>query len=287
MGLASGAHAQAEDSVKAAFAAGKPIIDLRLRVENVDQDPIINDAHATTFRARLGFETGKAWNTALLIEGEGVLPIQSNYRPDPAVASMTAYPVVADPEGYEVNRFQLTNTSLPGTTLTLGRQRIALDDQRFVGPVGWRQNEQTLDALRMVNKSVKNLVIDATYFNKLNRVFGEDSPQGDYEGDSALLNVGYQFKLGKLSAFNYLLDFENIVGVPAAVRDSTNTLGARFAGEKTAGAVKLGYAVSYAQQSDHGDNPLQFDLDYRFAEFGVTVKQFTLGTGRSSWRVTA
>ena len=64
---------------------------------------------------------------------------------------MVTYPVVPDPESYEVNRFQLTNTSLPGTTLTLGRQRIVLDDQRFVGNVGWRQNEQTFDAFRIVN----------------------------------------------------------------------------------------------------------------------------------------
>jgi hypothetical protein len=187
--------------------------------------------------------------------------------------------VVADAENYEVNRFQITNTSLPGTTITLGRQRIALDDQRFVGPVGWRQNEQTFDALRVVNRSIANLVIDATYFDKVNRVFGERSPQGDYEGDSGLLNVSYQTKAGKLTAFGYLLDFENIVGVPAAVRDSTRTVGARFAGEQPVGKLKLAYALSYAQQSEWADNPLSFDLDYQFAEGSVTWRQFTLGVG--------
>jgi hypothetical protein len=278
-GLAGTAHADGLDPVKTAFGETKPIFDLRLRAENVDQDGIANDAHATTVRARLGFETGKAWNTALLIEGEGVLPIQDEYRPDPMVASMTAYPVVADPEGYEINRFQLTNTSLPGTTLTLGRQRIALDDQRFVGPVAWRQNEQTFDAFRVVNKSVKNLVIDATYFNKVNRLFGEDSPQGDFEGDSALLNVSYLTKLGKITAFSYLLDFENIATVPAAVRDSTSTYGLRFAGEKPAGKVKLAYAASYAEQAEYADNPLDFKLDYVFAELTASYKQFSLGYG--------
>jgi hypothetical protein len=274
------AVAQADTApLKNALAETKPILDLRLRTENVDQDGIANDAHATTLRLRAGFETGKAWNTALLVEAEGVLPIQNDYRPDPMIASMTAYPVVADPEGYEINRFQLVNSSLPGTTLTLGRQRIALDDQRFVGPVGWRQNEQTFDALRMVNKSIKNLVIDATWFNKVNRLFGEESPQGDFEGDSALLNVSYQTKVGKLTAFNYLLEFENISTVPAAVRDSTNTRGLRFAGDKMAGKVKLAYAASYAQQSEYADNPLDFDLDYRYAELGATYKQFTLGYG--------
>jgi hypothetical protein len=279
LGAASIAQADGLDPVKGAFGETKPIFDLRLRAENVDQDGVLNDAHATTLRLRLGLETGKAWNTALLVEGEGVLPIQDDYRPDPMVASMTAYPVVADPEGYEINRFQLTNTSLPGTTLTLGRQRVALEDQRFVGPVGWRQNEQTFDAFRVVNRSVANLVVDATYFNKVNRLFGEDSPQGDFEGESGLLNLSYQTKAGKITAFDYLLDFENIVGVPAAVRDSTNTYGLRFAGEKPVGKLKLAYAASYAEQTDYADNPLSFNLDYAFGEFTATFRQFSLGYG--------
>ena len=90
---------------------------------------------------------GQGVEHALLIEGEAVVPIQDKYRPDPTSTDHSIYPVVADPEAYEFNRFQLTNTSLPGTTLTLGRQRIGLDDQRFVGGVAWRQNEQTFDAL--------------------------------------------------------------------------------------------------------------------------------------------
>ena len=209
--------------LQTAFSGIKPIFDARLRTEDVDQEGIANDANAITLRAHLGFETGKAWGTSLLVEGEAVVPIENDYRPDPLVPKKVTYPVVADPETYEINRFQLVNTSIPGTTLTLGRQRILLDDQRFVGNVGWRQNEQTFDALRIVNKSVKNLVLDATYLNRVNRIFGHDSPQGTYEGDSALLNASYQTKVGKITGFGYLLQFDSIVGVPAAVRDSTST----------------------------------------------------------------
>jgi alginate export protein len=257
----------------------KWLLDTRLRVENVDQAGIPEDAHATTLRLRAGFETAKKWNTSLLLEGEGVLPIQSNYRPDPLVADKTQYPVVADPESYEINRFQLVNTSLPGTTMTLGRQRLQLDDQRFMGSSAWRQNEQTFDALRVVNKSVKDLVIDATYFNRVNRVYGPDSPQGQYEGNSGLLNVSYQTKAGKITAFSYLFDFDNVPLVPAAVRDSNRTLGLRFAGEQPVGKGKIAYAASYAQQTDHADNPLDFDLDYRFVEVVGTYDKFSLGVG--------
>jgi hypothetical protein len=271
---------RAEDGAfQKAIGETKPLLDLRIRMENVDQDGIVEDAHATTVRARFGFETGKAWNTSLLVEGEGVLPIQDDYRPDPAVPTMTSYPVVADPESYEVNRFQLTTTA-GATTVTLGRQRIALDDQRFVGPVGWRQNEQTFDALRIVNKSVKGLTLDATYFTKVNRIFGEDSPQGDYKGDSGLFNTAWQTKkAGKITAFGYLLDFENVAGVPAAVRDSTSTYGLRWAGETPAGKIKLAYALSLAEQSDYADNPLDFDLGYRYGELTASYQQFSLGYG--------
>jgi hypothetical protein len=275
----SSAYADGANPLKGALGETKPIADLRLRSESVDQFGIADDAHAITLRARLGFETGKAWNTALLVEGEGTVPLRDDYRPDPAVPTRLNYPVVPDPENYELNRFQLVNTSIPGTTITLGRQRIALDDQRFVGPVGWRQNEQTFDALRIVNRSVARLVIDATYFNRVNRIFGHDSPQGRYEGDSALLNAGYQTKVGKITAFSYLLDFEDVVGVPAAVRDSSATYGLRFAGEAPAGKLKLTYAASYATQSDHADNPLQFDLDYLAGEFGVAFRQYSFGVG--------
>ena len=195
---------------------------------------------------------------------------------------MIAYPVVADDEAYEINRFQFTNTSLPGTTLTLGRQRILLDDQRFIGNSGWRQNEQTFDAFRMVNRTVTNLVLDATYLNRVNRVNGPDSPQGVYKGDGILLNAGYQTKIGKLSAFGYLLDFDPITNIPAGInpiRDSTSTYGLRFAGDKPVGKIKLAYAASYATQTDYGDNPLDFDLDYLFGELTATFRQFGLGVG--------
>ena len=280
LALVSIGQARADDAtLKSAMSETKLILDTRLRTEDVDQAGIANDANATTLRARLGFETGKVWGTSLLVEGEAVVPLEDDYRPDPMVPDMLTYPVVADPESYEFNRVQLVNTSIPGTTLTLGRQRILLDDQRFVGNVGWRQNEQTFDAFRIVNKSIKNLVLDATYLDKVNRVFGEDSPQGDYEGDSVLLNASYQTKAGKITGFGYLLEFDAIPGVPAAVRDSTSTYGLRFAGEAPVGKVKLAYIASWATQSDYADNPLSFDLDYVLAEVTASYKQFGLGAG--------
>jgi len=263
--------------IQAAIGETKPILEARLRFEHVDQDPIPKDAEAATLRARLGFETGKAWGTALLAEGEFVWPLTSRY--DSTVNGNSAYPVVADPESHELNRLQLTNTLIPMTTVTLGRQRITLDDHRFIGNVGWRQNEQTFDSVRIVNRSVPNLTLDVAYVTQVNRVFGKDSRQGRYEGDSLLANASWQFAVGKLTGFGYRVEIEPIAGAPAAVRDSSDTFGLRFAGERALRSAKVAYVASYANQSEHSDNPLSFDLDYYLAELSASYRQYRLGAG--------
>jgi hypothetical protein len=281
--------AQDASSLLEALETWKPIIDARMRAEVVDQVPFAEDADALTLRLRAGIESGKVANTTLLAEGEFVTPLDGDYRPDPARPTHTAFPVVADPESYEVNRLQITNTALPGTTLTLGRQRIVLDDHRFVGNVGWRQNEQTFDAVRVVNKSVPKLIVDATYLNQVNRIYGPDSPQGRWHGDGWLGNVAWQLPIAKVTAFTYLLDFEPLTSFPGLspaqaaalnpVRVSTATYGARLNGEHAIGSFKLGYVASYAQQSDYGSSPLRFDLDYYLAEITATSGKYGVTLG--------
>ena len=266
-----------------ALGESKPIFDARLRYEDVDQTPLIEDADAETLRVRLGFETGKAWNTTFLAEAEAITRLSGDYRDDPARARNSSYPAVTDPDSEEINRLQLMNTSLPGTTITFGRQRIALDDQRFVGNSPWRQNEQTFDAVRIVNKPVSALILDATYLNQVNRIFGRESPQGRYHGDGVLANAAYQFGFGKLSAFGYWLDFDPLSAVPAAlnpVRVSSETFGVRFAGERPLSKLKIAYAGTYAQQSDYGSNPLSFDLDYYSLELTGAYRQYSLTLGQ-------
>jgi hypothetical protein len=155
--VAENARADGFAPIVGALGETKPIVDTRLRFESVDQQPFASKAEASTFRIRAGFETGKAWGTALLVEGVAIVPLQERYNN--TNNGKTTFPIVADPENYALNRLQLVNTLIPNTTLTLGRQRLVLDDHRFVGNVGWRQNEQTYDAFRVINKSVPNVTI--------------------------------------------------------------------------------------------------------------------------------
>jgi hypothetical protein len=275
-------YAEESTDIFAALAHTRPLVDVRLRYEDVEQTGIVENAHAETLRARLGALTGKFLDTQLLAEGEAMMRFDRDYRPDNAVASYTRYPVVADPENYGLNRLALINTSLPQTTITVGRQRIILDDQRFVGNSNWRQNEVTFDAVRLVNQSITNLTVDLTFLDKVHRLYGADSPQGTYKGDNYLANVAYQLPIGKLTAFAYVLDFDPIQGLSGALdprRGSTGTYGGRFAGTWPVAHIQFGYLVSYAWQESRADNPLTFTNDYFLGELSATVRSFKLAVG--------
>src|SRR6202008_2628169 len=58
------------------------------------------------------------------------------------------FPLVDDPPTTELERLQLTWKPVDAFSVTGGRQRILIDDQRFIGDVGWRQDDQTFDAVR-------------------------------------------------------------------------------------------------------------------------------------------
>lgn len=279
--LASIAHAEeakpaADLTLKEALAASKSSFNFRLRYEGVDQTGVANTADALTYRIRAGLETGAYKNTTFLIDFDHVGDIVDDFNS--TTNGKGGYPVVADPNVTELNRLQITNKSLPDTTVVLGRQRIIMDDSRFVGNVGWRQNEQTFDALRVTNESLGKLKIDAVYVNRVNRIFGDDGAAaggaaGSWTGDSYLFNASYPTSLGKVTGFAYLIDADELSVA------SSQTIGARFAGSKKLGEGKLSYAASYAQQEDFGSSNLDYSANYYLADIGYGIKGFVFGAG--------
>ena len=177
LAAAGGARAAAAaETFEQALRESDFIVDMRLRYEGVEQKGFSEDAEALTSRVRAGLQTAPWYKTSFLAEAVWVGDPVDDYNS--TTNGNTQYPVVADPADFTaMNRFEVINKSLEHTTLTAGRQRIVLDDQRFVGNVGWRQNEQTFDALR-AQIGGSNVKADVAYASQVNRVFGPDSPAG-------------------------------------------------------------------------------------------------------------
>lgn len=259
MALTVAGAAQAEDSFSGALAASKPIVESNLRSEQVDQQGFAEKADALTWRNRIGIQTGEVHHLKFLVEFENVTALTSDYNS--TTNGKTTYPVVSDPEVTELNRAQIVWSPTAATTLTAGRQRVILDDGRFIGNVGWRQDEQTMDGIRL-DSGIGKLKYSVAYLSKINRVLAESK---DWNSDSWVVNASYAFNDRlKLTAFDYALDFDN------AAASSTNTWGLRATGAAKAGALKLTYIGQYASQSDYGNNPADFDLQEYMVEAGAT-----------------
>lgn len=272
--LAAPAAAQTSDTTGLEL---KPLLDARLRYELVDQSAL--EADAMTLRLRAGAEaTAGGWS--LLIEGEGTAAPVADYNAFPFTVSgerqrRPQFAVVPDPRNAELNRLQLQYRFAAGT-VTVGRQRINLDDQRWVGSVGWRQNEQTFDALRG-EAQAGPVVLDVTYAISQRTIFGRDAgPRTAYGGDFLL--AGASSRLGPVQAklFAYLLDYDEDL----VLANSSQTYGAILSGAvPLGGRTKLALRASYARQSDYRGNPFDYAADYWSLEAATTVAGFGLTAG--------
>ena len=277
--------AMAADSLDAALKESKTTLSFRPRYENVTQEGIASGvtthSDAATLKTRLTFSTGRFFDTAMVLEFDDVTSLKDVDYNDGSNGE--ANPVIADPEGTEVNQAYLSFTGLDKTDMRWGRQRILLDNQRFVGGVGWRQNEQTYDGFSVTNTSVPNLTLFLAQINNVNRIFGEESRPankalwGDHSQDTQLFNGKYSIAgIGDASVYYYRIDNQYVAAL------STKTTGARFAGAHALDAVNLGYELEYAQQSEAADNPKSFDADYTLLSLSATYSGFTFGLAQET-----
>ncbi|HET9482436.1 MAG TPA: hypothetical protein VFO79_00645 [Xanthomonadales bacterium] len=264
--FASGASAADPASLRDALAATRPALDLRYRHESVDDDAFARDAEAHTLRARLGAKTGswEGWSAYAEIEHVEAL---FGERYDSTANGRPAYPVVADPEATELNQAWLAWAPRAGTSMTLGRQRVVLDNMRHFGNVGFRQNEQTFDAFQLQHAVGAATTLRYAYLEEVHRVFGDDHPNpiaAEQDLDAHLLHATRTVGGGALVGYGYFVENQDL---PAT---SARTLGLRWTGTHAfERGFALVHALEYARQDDYADGAAVIDADYALGEIGI------------------
>ena len=274
--LAAGEGEAEPDLLTDALVGGSLKLNIRGRVEFVDQDGLQN-SDAVTVRTRIGYGTLPFNGFSGYIELEDIRAADSGSYNAAGLNGQPGKAVIADPEDSEVNQAYVKyvgGEQFPfPVTIIGGRQIISLDDQRFVGAVPWRQNEQTFDAVVVKVVPIEGLNVLYGYIADVNTIFGPDANR-DLRSDSHLINAAYACPGGTLVVFGYFLDFSN------SAATSVDTYGVRWVGKhKVNEDTSLGYILSYAKQEDAGSNPTNYDADYYLLEGTVTHKNVTGGVG--------
>lgn len=254
------------DNIASMVTDGKLNLDLRYRYEFVDEDGFSDEANASTLRTRLGFESASYQGFSFLTEFSNVSYVGDDDF-NSTTNGKTNYPVVADPKGTELNQAWLKYNwqQLSGI---YGRQRIVQGNQRFIGDVGWRQNDQTFNGFRAQWVSSFGLSADYAYVNRVNRIFGPDNSVAQpatWHGDNHFLRLDLKLlEQHTLSGFAYLLDIDNRSdwSPNKSVNNSTDTYGVEYNGKLGPVTARAAYAL----QTDAGDSQLDYDATYYVVE---------------------
>ena len=244
-----------DDSLSGFIRDGETQVALRYRMESVQQDNPLDDALASTLRTRITVQSDTIADSDLLLEADNVSIagareydslMQNRYR--------GTHSIIADPPGTEINQARLRFRPDKHHTISAGRQRINHANQRFLGGVGWRQNEQTYDAIRYQYDN-DQLSVDYAWLTGVNRIFdgrGTSIQATHLDSDSHAVRASTPLGPGRLSGWAYLLDFEN---APAL---SSRTLGLSW----TWTSERVDVTLEHGWQSDHGSAVDHFDTRY-------------------------
>ncbi|WBQ18380.1 hypothetical protein [Sphingobium yanoikuyae] len=255
----------------------KPVAEARLRYEHVDQHGLAQQADALTVRARAGLTASSGALSATLV-GQGTLAVIDRYFD--GFDKAATKPLVADPQNVALYIAQLQYRT-KWLTLTGGRQKIVLDDERFVGNVAFRDNGQTFDAVRAELTPAQGLKLDVSYAWSVRTIWGfqgKGARQQAISGDNILANLSYATPLGMLSGFAYLVDQDE--AAVQAYRLSSQTSGVRLAGNQPLSKfAKFAYQLSYARQLDYHRNPNDYAADYWLADATLDLHSWKLNAG--------
>lgn len=249
---ASATQVSAAETLTEALSNGTTSADIRIRHETLDVDAAALNSERLTVRTRFNYKTEEFNGFSAFAEVEDV-------RTMLGIDDSTGIP---DPEVTEIDQafIQYKNDSVKAK---VGRQVITLDGHRFIGHVGWRQDRQTFDAVRLTFTPIEDLTVDTGYIYQRNRIFAETA---DAESSDVFVNLGYKSPIGKLTAYAYLLDDE--------LRDEqSDTYGVSLKGKTgLSGDTKLLYSAEFATQTIT-DAGIDYDTDYAFAEVGLSFSK--------------
>ena len=265
-------------SLLEAFRASEFHLGLRYRFETVDDDGVSRSAEASTLRTSFSLRTAPFHDLSLFLEMENVAVVgeRDSFRNAGAGSASNGVfdrPVVADVAQTEVNQAYL-RWAPEAISLKVGRQEINLADQRFVGAVGWRQNHQSFDAVRIEGRVGDEIALGYTYLDRVHRIFGDSRGL-----DSHLLTLRTEFGSTAVRAYGLLLDFESRELASA----STRTVGVEASGSwKASPGAQVLCEVEFAHQADAGDNPSDVDADYLHGMAGLDFGDVSVRVGWES-----
>lgn len=251
--------------------------NLRYRYEHFDMDASPDASKASTLRLGLSAKATFSDSFGAVVDVEAIEQVFEDDYNIPTIPGQTlpGYPVIADPQGTELNQAYFTYTGAGSKVQgKLGRQEVMLNNGRFISFSGWRQNHQSFNGFTGSLTPTASFKVDYGYLTKLLRVSGEESSNGRTDLEAHFVNAAYTVKdVGIFKAYALLADFDT------ELTNSNDTFGVRYEGSITMGDLRFLSTLDYATQTDAGGNPNEIDADYYYLDAGLLASGIAYRVG--------
>lgn len=276
-------------SIADAIQKGNATLDFRLRYEGAQQStPPKQGGEAVTLRSRLSFQTQryKLFSAFLQFDDVSAIPDDNNYNS--GSNGQLDDVLIGEPENTSISEAWL-NYDIANTSITYGRQSFTLNSGRLMGNDDWYQNEQVFTGLSIRNQSLNYLTFSFADFNRIEQAYSKNATQADASLNAKLFDIHYRgFWLNDFSIYHLAITdhgrdsrwntrttgifFSGVAGGNNGVVDSI--------GDPEGEDFSMSYLFEYAQQSDAGNNPVNYQADYRRIEVSAGYQGASLTIGQ-------
>ncbi len=290
-----------------AIKTGKNLTSFRLRYENVQQDgnapaPFatrpLEDANAFTLRSLIGWQTAPYHNFSFAAQIINVSKLDDDFNDSTNGTLINAasnqpnkaqYAKVVDPDITDINQLYVDWTGIRNNRVRAGRQQIILDNSRFIGDIGFRQDMQVFDGVSVLSKSIPDTEVYVAHLESVRQISTKTRTDGALEVANARYRISpTEFLIG----YGYFSSFDDLglgnawfgagtlnnAGKPnISANQSNKVLGVRLDGIHPFNPnLRALYTAEYAKQTDYSGGDSRIDADYYKLGGGVGIDNFSI-----------
>jgi len=259
---------------------------MRTRYQSVS-DNWLSDAQAFTtridFTSTFSLDETEQWQ--FIIQPSYVYAFNDGDYNSVAIKKDTS--PIPEPQGFNLNKMHVVYASDADWQLTLGRQPLSFDNERFIGAIEFWQTPQSFNAIKFDFNDQINWHFQYAYTNKVHRIFGQDStltiPKddirygirerrpvnelGEHQLNAHFFNLEYKTDNNlSLVAYDYLIENET------QALFSTHTFGLRIRDEFKPNKIKYRYTAEFSLQKNAYNNSRDYQAWYSLFEASVQYK---------------
>lgn len=234
-----------------AFSEGTFQFKARLRHAHIEEDKF-RDGDVTTLFTRVNYHTAayRGFDAFIELDNNNTL---SDDDVNNTTNGNTAYPIELDYGYTDINQAWVAyRQPINGfeTTFKYGDQRLTVLNHRFLGNVGWRQNEQTFGALTVRNLALfPNTFVRGGYIYKIKSIFKPHDGDDNRSSDFPFAVVEYRgIPHHRVTGYGFLMDLDDQLA-----KLSNKTFGVRLDGDVPYNGFRVRYTAEYAHQTDYAD----------------------------------